>query len=162
KIADVVSKLAQAKANVTVAMTAESLHFIGATTFQSLTANAVYTDLWTRAEQKDPNHIRLAQNAPLILDDPATANMHTKMDDGMAEDLVSTILLAADPRKVLVAPSMNQGMWEHPATQRNAKRLLDDGVQFIGPDSGWQACRTIGPGRMAEPADIIQWITQKL
>ncbi len=162
KVCDVVSKLAQLKAHVTVAMTEESLHFVGATTFQALTAQAVYTDLWTSMEGKDPQHIRLAQNAELILVAPATANTMAKMAHGIANDLVSTLLLAADPRKVLLAPSMNEGMWNHPATQRNAKQLLNDGIQFIGPGSGWQACRTIGTGRMVEPAEIVTYITEKL
>jgi len=162
KVCDVVSKLAQAKANVTVAMTPESLHFVGATTFQALTANAVYTDLWTPAELKDPNHIRLAQHSDLILVAPCTANMMAKMATGLADDVVSTSLVASDPRRVVIAPSMNAGMWAHPATQRNAKQLLDDGVQFIGPGEGWQACRTVGTGRMAEPAEIVEYISRKL
>ena len=162
KVCDVVSKLAQAKATVTVAMTKESQNFVGPTTFQALTANAVYTDLWTAMEGKDPQHIRLAQKADLILVAPCTANTLAKMANGTADDLVSTLLLAADPRKVVIAPAMNEGMWAHPATQRNAKRVLDDGVQFIGPGSGWQACRTIGVGRMAESAEIVEWILNKL
>lgn len=162
KVCDVVSKLAQAKAAVTVAMTEESLNFVGATTFQALTAQAVYTDLWTAVEGKDPQHIRLAQKADLILVAPCTANMMAKMASGLASDLVSTLLLAADPRKVAIAPSMNEGMWNHPATQRNAKRLLEDGIHFIGPGEGWQACRTIGTGRMAEPAEILEFVGRTL
>jgi phosphopantothenoylcysteine decarboxylase/phosphopantothenate--cysteine ligase len=162
KVCDVVSKLAQAKATVHVAMTPESLHFVGATTFQALTANTVYTDLWTAMEGKDPQHIRLAQKADLILVAPCTANTMAKMANGLADELVSTILLASDPRRVVIAPSMNEGMWTNPATQRNAKRLLDDGYTFVGPGEGWQACRTVGVGRMAEPADIVQFVTQRL
>ena len=123
KVCDVVSKLAQGKGNVTVVMTAEAQKFVGATTFQALTANPVYTDLWQALEGKDPQHIRLAQKADLILVAPCTANMMAKMASGLADELVSTILLASDPRKVVIAPSMNEGMWIHPATQRNAKRL---------------------------------------
>ncbi len=162
KVCDVVSKLAQAQASVTVAMTTEAQQFVGPTTFQALTANTVYTDLFTAIEGKDPQHIRLAQNADLILVAPCTANTLAKMAHGLANDLVSTLLLAADPRKVVIAPAMNEGMWNHPATQRNAKRVLDDGIQFIGPGSGWQACRTIGVGRMSESAEIIDYIMQKL
>ena len=105
---------------------------------------------------------KLAQKSDLILVAPATANTMAKMATGLADDLVSTLLLAADPRKIVVAPSMNEGMWSHPATQRNAKRLLEDGMHFIGPGEGWQACRTIGVGRMAEPAEIVQFVAQKL
>ena len=85
-----------------------------------------------------------------------------KMANGIADELVSVLLLAADPRKVVIAPAMNEGMWNHPATQRNAKRVFDDGVQFIGPGAGWQACRTSGVGRMVEAAEIVTWVTEKL
>ncbi len=162
KVCDVVSKLAQAKARVTVAMTKEAQNFVGPTTFQALTANTVYTDLWTPLEGKDPQHIRLAQTAELILVAPCTGNMLAKMAHGLADDLVSVLLLAADPRKVVIAPAMNEGMWNHPATQRNAKQLLEDGIQFIGPGQGWQACRTVGVGRMSESAEILEWIEKKL
>ena len=162
KVCEVVSRLAQAKAGVTVAMTAEAQHFVGATTFRALSANTVYTDLWDHLEGKDPQHIRLAQRADLILVAPCTANTLAKMAHGLADDLVSTILLAADPRRVLIAPAMNEGMWNHPATQRNAKQVLDDGVQFVGPGSGWQACRTIGVGRMNEASDIVAAVCERL
>ncbi len=143
-------------------MTTEAQHFVGPTTFQALTADTVYTDLWEHVDGKDPQHIRLAQNADLILVAPCTANMLAKMAHGFADDLVCTLLLAADPKKVLIAPAMNEAMWNHPATQRNAKRVFDDGVQFVGPGSGWQACRTIGIGRMSEPAEILEAIHTKL
>jgi len=162
KVCDVVSKLAQAKATVTVAMTPESLNFVGAATFQALTAQTVYTDLWTAMEGKDPQHIRLAQKVDLIVVAPCTANTMAKMANGIADELVSTILLASDPRRIVIAPSMNEGMWNHPATQRNAKRLVEDGYSFIGPGEGWQACRTVGVGRMAEPADIIEYVGKRL
>jgi len=162
KVCDVVSKLAQAKAHVTVAMTREAQNFVGPTTFQALTANTVYTDLWTPLEGKDPQHIRLAQTADLILVAPCTGNMMAKMAQGLADDLVSVLLLAADPHKVVIAPAMNEGMWNHPATTRNAKQLLDDGIKFIGPGQGWQACRTVGVGRMSESAEILEWIEKKL
>ncbi len=162
KIADVVSKLAQAKASVTVAMTAEAQKFVGPATFRALSANTVYTDLWDHLDGKDPQHIRLAQTADLLLVAPCTANTLARMAQGLAPDLVATILLAADPRKVLIAPAMNEAMWNHPATQRNAKRVFDDGVEFVGPGAGWQACRTVGVGRMSEPAEILAAIEQKL
>lgn len=162
KVCDVVSKLAQAGAKVTVAMTAEAQHFVGPTTFQALSANPVYTDLWIALEGRDPQHIRLAHAADLILVAPCTGNMMAKMASGLADELVSTLLLAADPKRVVIAPAMNEGMWNHPATQRNAKQLLEDGIQFIGPGEGWQACRTMGVGRMSESAEILAWIEKKL
>jgi phosphopantothenoylcysteine decarboxylase/phosphopantothenate--cysteine ligase len=162
KVADLVSKLAQAKASVTVAMTDEAQKFVGPATFRALSANSVYTDLWDHLEGKDPQHIRLAQTADLVVVAPCTANTLAKMAHGLADDLVSTILLATDPRKVLIAPAMNEAMWNHPATQRNAKAVFDDGVQFVGPGAGWQACRTVGVGRMSEPAEILAAIEQRL
>jgi phosphopantothenoylcysteine decarboxylase/phosphopantothenate--cysteine ligase len=162
KVADLVSKLAQAKASVTVAMTDEAQKFVGPATFRALSANTVYTDLWDHLEGKDPQHIRLAQTADLVVVAPCTANTLAKMAHGLADDLVSTILLATDPRKVLIAPAMNEAMWNHPATQRNAKAVFDDGVQFVGPGAGWQACRTVGVGRMSEPAEILAAIEQRL
>jgi len=108
KVCDVVSKLVQAGAAVTVAMTDEALHFVGATTFQALSANPVYTDLWTHVETKDPQHIRLAQKSDLVLVAPATANIMAKMAHGIADELVSTLLLAADPKHIVIAPAMNE------------------------------------------------------
>ena len=162
KVCEVVSKLAQARAKVTVAMTAEAQQFVGATTFQALTANEVYTDLWTPVGGKDPQHIRLAQNSDVILVAPCTANMLAKMANGIADELVSVILLAADPKRIVAAPAMNEGMWNHPATQRNAKRVFEDGVQFVGPGAGWQACRTVGVGRMSEAVQIVEAVEGKL
>jgi phosphopantothenoylcysteine decarboxylase/phosphopantothenate--cysteine ligase len=162
KVADLVSKLAQAKASVTVAMTDEAQKFVGPATFRALSANTVYTGLWDHLEGKDPQHIRLAQTADLVVVAPCTANTLAKMAHGLADDLVSTILLATDPRKVLIAPAMNEAMWNHPATQRNATTVFDDGVQFVGPGAGWQACRTVGVGRMSEPAEILAAIEQRL
>jgi phosphopantothenoylcysteine decarboxylase/phosphopantothenate--cysteine ligase len=162
KVCEVVSKLVQAGADVRVAMTAEAQRFVGPAAFEALTANPVYTDLWKSMESRDPQHVRLAQKEDLILVAPCTANMMAKMAAGIADELVSTLLLAADPKRVVIAPAMNQGMWNHPATQRNAQCLRDDGVVFIGPAEGWQACRTMGMGRMSEAAEIVEWIGKKL
>lgn len=162
KVCEVVSKLAQAGASVRVAMTAEAQKFVGVATFQALTANPVYTDLWISPEGRDPQHIRLAQKEDLIVVAPCTANMMGKMAQGIADELVSTLLLAADPKKVVIVPAMNEGMWNHPATQRNAARLREDGVEAIGPGTGWQACGTVGVGRMSEPKEILEWVERRL
>jgi phosphopantothenoylcysteine decarboxylase len=161
KVCDVVSKLSQAGATVTVAMTEAATHLVGAATFRALTASAVWTDLFAE-EAKDPQHIKLAREADLILVAPCTANTLAKLANGIADDLVSTLLLAAEPRRLLLAPAMNEGMWQHPATQRNAKRVFEDGAQMIGPGTGWQACRTVGIGRMSEPAEIVAAVEAKL
>jgi phosphopantothenoylcysteine decarboxylase/phosphopantothenate--cysteine ligase len=118
--------------------------------------------MWAAQDGKAPHHIDLAQTADLILVAPCTANMMAKMAAGIADELVSTLLLAADPKHVVIAPAMNAAMWNHPATQRNAKRLLEDGIQFIGPGEGWQACRTVGVGRMSESVEILAWVEKKL
>lgn len=161
KVCDVVSKLVQARAAVIVAMTKEAQQFVGATTFQALTNRPVHTDLWAN-DQHDVQHIKLAQGADLVVVAPCTANMLGKMANGIADDLVSTLLMAAEPKRVLAAPAMNEQMWQHPATQRNAKQVFGDGVQFVGPGAGWQACRTVGVGRMSESAEILAAIENKL
>jgi len=158
----VVSKLVQAGAGVSVAMTAAAQQFVGPATFQALTARPVFTDLWTHCEAQGPQHITLAQTADLILVAPATANMLAKMAHGLADDLVSTLLLAAKPQRILCAPAMNQAMWQHPATQCNCKLVLETGVEFIGPGCGWQACRTTGEGRMSEAAEIVERVLARL
>src|SRR3954454_8739967 len=104
KVCDVVSKLAQAGDSVNVAMTKEAQNFVGPTTFRALSNNPVYTDLWEAVDLKDPNHIRIARNADLILVAPCTGNTLAKMANGIADDLVSTLLLASDPKKIVVVP----------------------------------------------------------
>jgi len=162
KVCEVVSKLTQAGADVRVAMTEEARQFVGAATFQALTSNPVYTDLWTPLEGRDPQHVRLAQAEDLIIVAPCTGNMMAKMAAGVADELVSTLLLAADPKRIVIVPAMNEGMWNHPATQRNAQRLRADGIEMIGPGKGWQACGTVGVGRMSEPAEILEWVAKRL
>jgi phosphopantothenoylcysteine decarboxylase/phosphopantothenate--cysteine ligase len=158
KVCHVVSQLAQHQYHVDVAMTAESLKFVGALTFEALSGRPVHTDLWDNPNSQDPQHIQLAQKAGLILVAPTTANMIGKIAHGLADDLVSTLLLAAEPEKLLLAPAMNEQMWNNPAVQANVALLRSRNVAMIGPESGWQACRTIGVGRMSEPDAIIQMV----
>jgi phosphopantothenoylcysteine decarboxylase/phosphopantothenate--cysteine ligase len=158
----VVSKLAQRGAAVSVAMTEAATKFVGPATFQALSANPVFLDLWEHVDTKDPQHIRLAQKTDLIVVAPCTGDMLGKMANGLADDLVSTLLLASDPKKVLIAPAMNEEMWNHPATQRNVARVKQDGVTLIGPGTGWQACRTVGVGRMSESSEILAAITERI
>ena len=162
KVCDVVSKLVQRGGSVTVAMTAAATKFVGPATFQALTANPVFTDLWEHVGTADPQHIRLAQTADLILVAPCTANMLGKLANGIADDLVSTILLAANPQHVLLAPAMNEGMWQHPAVQHNLTQVKQFGISTIGPGTGWQACRTVGVGRMSEVAEILEAVATRL
>ena len=162
KVCDVVSKLVQGGHRVNVAMTAEAQQFVGATTFQALTGTAVATTLWHPSDANPIPHINLAQQADLILVAPATANILAKMAHGIADELVSTLLLAGDPKRIVVAPAMNAAMWGHPATVHNCTLLRQWGITFIGPDSGYQACGTIGPGRMVEPRDILEAVQKQL
>ncbi len=162
KVCHVVSQLAQHQYKVDVAMTAQSLKFVGALTFEALSGHAVHTDLFNNRDSADPQHIQLAQSADLIVVAPATANMIGKIAHGLADDLVSTLLLAAETEKLLLAPAMNEQMWNNPAVQANVAMLRSRNIAMIGPESGWQACRTIGTGRMSEPEVIVQMVMSRV
>lgn len=164
KTAMVVSRLAQAGAEVTVAMTEAATHFVTPLTFQALSARPVYTSAWEHVESHDPQHISLAAAADLALVAPCTMDCMAKLATGRTDDVVTLILSAIDRRRtpVLLAPSMNAVMWTQPATQRNLRTLVDDGFRMVGPDEGWQACRTVGSGRMAEPEAILDAIAAAL
>lgn len=164
KTATVVSRLAQAGAKVTVAMTPAATQFVTPLTFQALSGNPVYTSPWDHIESSDPQHISLATGLSLALVAPCTMDTLAKLAHGRTDDVVTLILSAIDREKtpVLLAPSMNSAMWAQPSTQRNLKQLIEDGFQFVGPDAGWQACRTIGAGRMSEPEVILGAVQQLL
>lgn len=157
KVATVVSRLAQAGAQVTVCMTEPATRFVTPLTFQALSANPVYTSAWQHVESQDPQHISLATRADLALVAPCTMNTMAKLAQGFTDDVVTLILSAVNVKRtpVLLAPAMNEVMWAQPSTQRNLERLREDGYRFIGPEEGWQACRAVGPGRMSEPERII-------
>ncbi|MCK4850102.1 MAG: bifunctional 4'-phosphopantothenoylcysteine decarboxylase/phosphopantothenoylcysteine synthetase, partial [Phycisphaerae bacterium] len=157
----VVSRLVQKKAAVTVAMTDSATRLIGPPTFRALTSRPVYTDLWAQEISADIEHISLADRADLVVVAPATANILAKMAAGIADDLVSTTLLAVEG-PVLLAPAMNVRMWSNPATGHNVEILKQRGHILVGPESGWQACGHVGIGRMAEPQTIVQAIEKIL
>jgi len=155
KAADLASKLVQAGAGVTAVLTASALRFIGPTTFEALTGRRVSSNLFEPREHYIGEHIGLARGANLLLIAPATADVMAKMAHGHADDLLTTLALSVTcPR--LVAPAMNNEMWTKAAVQRNVQQLRDDGFEIIDPDSGWLSCGAIGPGRMAEPAAIVE------
>lgn len=163
KIAMVASHFVQTGALVDVAMTASALRFVGAPTFEGLTGRRVHTDLWHHpVESNQPLHIQLPSQADAILVAPASANALAQMAHGLADDLISTLLLVADIKKLVVAPAMNEAMWKHPATQHNIEVLQRRGVKLVGPENGWQACRTVGAGRMSEPDAIISAVAAML
>ncbi len=157
KVADLVSKLVQRGATVQVLMTEAASKFIAPLTFASLTGRAVFDSQWTYVEEHDPQHIRIAKNADAMIIAPCTMNMLAKLSQGMTDDPVSLVASAIDRVKtpVLMAPSMNATMFEQPATTRNLETLSVDGFEILFAEEGWQACKTIGKGRMAEPKDIL-------
>ncbi len=153
KAAELCRLLMKAGADVRVVMTPSALEFITPLTFQALSGNRVYTDLLDEEAEAAMGHIELARWADLILIAPASANFIARLGQGRAEDLLSTLCLAA-PATIAVAPAMNQNMWLDAATQDNLLLLLERGIQVFGPDSGEHACGDIGPGRMLEPEYI--------
>lgn len=157
KVATVVSRLAQAGAVVTVAMTDAARQFVGPVTFQALSGRHVLTSLWQSPEPTDAQHIRMTDAADLLVVAPATANMIGKIAGGLADDLVSTLVMSAGS-PVLIVPAMNARMWHNPIVSANAAKLKEIGYHLLGPAEGWQACRSVGPGRMVEPEDILSEI----
>ena len=154
KLPGLIRKLSAQGARVTPVLTQSGAQFVTPLSIAALARSKVYTELFDLTEEAQMGHIELSRAADLILVAPATAQVMAKMAQGMADDLASTLLLATDT-PVMIAPSMNVRMWQHPATQRNLKRLQDDGVQLIGPDDGEMACGEYGPGRMAEADEIL-------
>jgi len=163
KSADLTSKLIQAGAGVTVAMTESAARFVGPLTFQTLTGRGVHTSLWQSTEAYHCQHIALTDLADVMVIAPATANMIGKLSAGLGDDLVSTLALSAwGTCPILLAPAMNTRMWSSPAVQGNVEKLTQWGVYLVGPGEGALACRTEGLGRMAEPAEILQAVRRIL
>jgi phosphopantothenoylcysteine decarboxylase/phosphopantothenate--cysteine ligase len=154
KTAAMVSAAVQRGAGVTVAMTAAAQQFITPLTFSTLTARRVYTGLFDAADCHDPQHLSLTEAADLIIIAPATANIIGKIAHGIADDLVSTLVMAANG-PVLLAPAMNTRMWGNAAVRDNLQAISQRGLWVIPPDEGWLACRGVGAGRMAEPEAIL-------
>lgn len=158
KVCHVVSALAQAGTEVTVAMTDAATRFVTPLTFQALSGRPVFTSQWDQFDQADPQHVRLAHDLDVALVAPCTMNTVARLAHGFADDAVTAIVAAIDRVRtpVLVAPSMNAEMWGQPATARNLATLEQDGFSVIAPGTGWQACRRNGPGRLPEPASLIE------
>lgn len=160
KVADLCSKLVQAGASVTVVMTESARHFIGPTTFEALTGRPVYENSFRPVEHFRGEHIGLAGRAELFVVAPATAHFLAQAAHGFAGDLLTTLVLTATC-PLLIAPAMNREMWAKKSVQRNVSQLRADGAYFVEPGDGWLSCGQVGPGRMAEPAEILSAI-QKL
>src|SRR3954463_3719112 len=155
KAADLASKLAKGGANVNVVMTADAQKFITPLAFKTLSRNPVITNLYEEEKVGKPPHIRLADEAALLLIAPATANVLAKLAHGLADDALSCIALALNTKaKLLIAPAMNGKMWLHPATQQNVATLISRGAEFIGPEKGLLSCGYDGIGRLW-PVDKI-------
>ena len=149
KAADLASGLTKQKCNVCVVMTADAQRFITPLPFKTLSRNPVITDLYYEEDGWKPTHIRLADEADLLLIAPATANVLAKLAHGFADDALTCIALALNSKaKILIAPAMNGKMWLHPATQENVVRLKQRGVEFIGPEAGMLSCGYEGVGRL--------------
>jgi phosphopantothenoylcysteine decarboxylase len=149
KAADLASLLTKQQCRVQVVMTADAQRFITPLPFKVLTRRPVVTDLYDEEEGWQPTHIRLADEANLLLIAPATANVMAKLAHGIADDALTCIALALNPKaKILIAPAMNGKMWLHPATQANAAALRTRGAEFIGPDKGMLSCGYEGVGRL--------------
>lgn len=162
KSLDLIRRLRERGAAVRPIMTRGAQQFVTPLAVGALSASHVYTELFSREDEQDVGHIRLARDCDLIVIAPATADLMAKMANGLADDLASTVLLATD-RPVLVAPAMNPKMWAHPATRRNVTTLAADGLSFVGPMAGEMAERgESGLGRMAEPLDIVAAVERLL
>ncbi len=157
KAVDLASMLTKADCNVRVVMTADAQRFVTALPFKTLTRNPVVTDLYDEDEGWKPTHIEVADTAEVLLIAPATANIIAKLSHGIANDALSCIALALNPKaKIMIAPAMNAKMWLHPATQANVKVLKKRGVLFVGPDEGSLACGYEGVGRLLPVEQIVK------
>ncbi len=154
KSLELVRLLQKAGAAVTPVLTAAGAEFVTPLSISALAKAAVHRELFDLTAEAEMGHIELSRSADLVVVAPATADLLAKLAHGLANDLASTLLLATD-KPVLAAPAMNVRMWQHPATQRNLATLAADGVRLVGPDAGEMACGEFGPGRMAEPPQIV-------
>jgi len=157
KSLDLIRRIKEAGGRVTPVLTRAGAEFITPLAASALAGEKVYTDLFDLNDEAEMGHIQLSRAADLLVVAPATADLMAKMAQGLAGDLASTLLLATDKR-VLIAPAMNVRMWQHPAAQRNLATLKADGVLVCGPNDGAMACGEFGPGRMAEPLEIVSAI----
>jgi phosphopantothenoylcysteine decarboxylase/phosphopantothenate--cysteine ligase len=154
KSLDLIRRLKERGASVTPVLTRAAEEFVTPLSASALAGEKVYRHLFDLTDEAEMGHIELSRAADLIVVAPATADLMAKMAGGQADDLASTLLLATDKR-VLIAPAMNVRMWTHAATRRNAAILAADGILTVGPNEGDMACGEYGPGRMAEPLEIV-------
>jgi len=161
KAAELTRLLVKAGAQVDVALSEAGARFVGAQTFQALSGRPVWQSLWDERMGNAMAHIDLTRGADAMVVAPATADFLSKLANGAADDLLSTLCLARDC-PLLVAPAMNRQMWDNPATRRNVAQLREDGIAILGPASGEQACGEVGEGRMLEATEIFEALTASL
>ncbi|SDC49486.1 Phosphopantothenate-cysteine ligase /Phosphopantothenoylcysteine decarboxylase [Ruegeria marina] len=161
KTLDLIRRLRERGAAVTPVMTSAAEEFVTPLSVSALAGERVFRHLFDLTDEAEMGHIQLSRSADLVVVAPATADLMGKMAAGLANDLASTLLMATDT-PVLLAPAMNVRMWEHPATRRNHDQLAADGIRFVGPNDGDMACGEFGPGRMAEPMEILAAIETAL
>ncbi len=161
KCLELIRLIRKAGGAVTPVMTRAAGEFVTPLAVSSLAGERLYTDLFDLTDEAEMGHIQLSRVADLVVVAPATADLMAKMAGGHADDLASTLLMATDT-PVLIAPAMNVRMWGHAATRRNLATLMDDGIAVIGPNDGDMACGEFGPGRMAEPEEILAAITARI
>ena len=161
KTPGLVRLMREAQAEVQVVMTRNAHRFVTATTLQAVAGNPVRDDLWDPQAEDSMGHIELARWADVILIAPTTADTLSRLAQGRASDLLCSICLASRA-PLLLAPAMNQVMWESAATRRNVKQLEDDGTRMLGPGTGDQACGEVGPGRMLEPEELLEILIDEL
>ncbi|HVW72735.1 MAG TPA: bifunctional phosphopantothenoylcysteine decarboxylase/phosphopantothenate--cysteine ligase CoaBC [Rhizomicrobium sp.] len=161
KSLELVRRLAERGIRTRAILTKAGAEFITPLSLSALTGEKVHTDLFSLTDEAEMGHIQLSRSADLVVAAPATADLMAKMANGLASDLASTALLATD-KKVLMAPAMNVRMWESAPVRRNRATLEKDGVLFVGPSDGEMACGEFGPGRMAEPLEIVAAIEKAL
>lgn len=154
KCLDLIRRLKERGAAVTPVLTKAAQEFVTPLSVSALAGEKAYTDLFDLTDEAEMGHINLSRVADLVVVTPATADLMAKMASGLANDLASTLLMATDT-PVMIAPAMNVRMWDHAATQRNLAMLKADGIAVVGPNEGDMACGEFGPGRMAEPMEII-------
>lgn len=159
KTASLASRLVKAGADVRVIMTENATHFINPITFETLTGHKCITDTFDRNFEFNVEHVALAQKADVIMVAPATANVIAKLAHGLADDMLTTTILASKAPK-LIAPAMNTGMYENPVTQDNMQLLEKYGMEVITPASGWLACGDVGAGKMPEPEVLYEYIVR--
>lgn len=164
KTATLVSRLVQRGADVRVLMTESATRFVGPLTFQSLSGKPVLSSIWQADDHPDSQHVGVARWGDLMVIAPATANIIAKLAHGLTDDIVSLVATALPSKTpLLLAPAMNADMWASPIVQRNVATLCDlPHVTMIGPESGWQACRTEGAGRMSEAEGVLKVILELL